>query len=411
MSLPPLQPEQLVKPRHFELRMSLIFAAAFIPLGVHVPYFPLWLAAKGFGPEQIAIILAAPMFLRVFTTPVITGMADRAKDRVNALVLMSALSLLVSLGLFMSPSYAVLLAIVLTLSVFWTPQTVLADSIALSGVRRFQSSYSKMRIWGSLSFLGANLFGGLILAGAGADAVPAMMSVGLLATLAAVVIAPRLGAPRRPSPLSTAGLQEAAPKLFTPYFLLFVAGAGVIVASHGFLYGFASIYWQAVGVSDTTIGLLWAWSVVAEVAIFFVFDRVFGKTSSTTILLIAGGASIVRWIAFPMVESVGLGVAGFFAVQTMHCLSTGLVLIGLQKMIGESVPDARTGIAQGVAFFANGFSMGVVTLASGPLYDRLGGGGFYVMAAIAVLGSGLIAAAAFSPKGQARAETRAIPDR
>ena len=56
MSLPPLQPDQLVKPSRFELRISLIFAAVFIPLGVNVPYFPLWLEAKGFGPEEIAVI-------------------------------------------------------------------------------------------------------------------------------------------------------------------------------------------------------------------------------------------------------------------------------------------------------------------------------------------------------------------
>ena len=83
-------------------------------------------------------------------------------------------------------------------------------------------------------------------------------------------MAPRLGAPRRPSLLSATGLQEAAPKLLDRYFLLFVAGAGLIVASHGLLYGFASIYWKAVGISDSAIGLLWAWSVGAEVAIFMI---------------------------------------------------------------------------------------------------------------------------------------------
>ena len=37
MSLPPLSPEQLVKPRHFELRMSLIVATLFVSLGTHLP--------------------------------------------------------------------------------------------------------------------------------------------------------------------------------------------------------------------------------------------------------------------------------------------------------------------------------------------------------------------------------------
>jgi PPP family 3-phenylpropionic acid transporter len=268
-----------------------------------------------------------------------------------------------------------------------------------------------MRIWGSLTFLGGSFFGGMILAATSADAVPVMISAGLFATLAAALITPRLGRPRVASPLSAAGLQEAAPRLFNRYFLFFVTGTGVIVASHGLLYGFASIYWKDIGVSDQVIGFLWAWSVAAEVGIFLVFNRVFGAISSNAVLMIAGAASILRWIAFPAIEPLGLGVPGFFGMQTLHALSTGLLLIGLQKMIGETVPEERTGAAQGIAYFANGFSMAVVTLACGPLYERLGGDGFYVMAVIAAVGLALIVAAALSPKAQARAATQASRDR
>jgi PPP family 3-phenylpropionic acid transporter len=411
MPLPPLPPEQLVKPRHFELRISLIFAAVFLPLGVNVPYFPLWLEAKGFGPEEIAVILSAPIFLRVVTTPIITGMADRARDRANVLIAISAAAFLLSLGYFLTPTYWIVLAVTLAINIFWTPQSPLGDSLALSGVRRFGSNYPRMRIWGSLTFLAGNFFGGVILAATGADAVPVMIAFGLFTTLAAALITPRLGRPRVASPLSATGLQEAAPRLFNRYFLFFVTGTGVIVASHGLLYGFASIYWKDVGVSDSVIGLLWAWSVVAEVCAFLLFNRVFGSVSSTRVLVIAGVAAIVRWLAFPVIEPLGFGVPGFFAVQTLHALSTGLLLIGLQKMIGETVSEERTGAAQGIAYFANGFSTGVVTLACGPLYGRLGGDGFYVMAAIAVVGLGLIVASAFSPKALAQAATQASRDR
>jgi PPP family 3-phenylpropionic acid transporter len=305
----------------------------------------------------------------------------------------------------------VVLAVTLAINIFWTPQSPLSDSLALSGVRRFGSNYPRMRIWGSLTFLGGNFFGGIILAATSADAVPVMISFGLFSAVVAALITPRLGRPRRASPLSATELQHAAPKLLNRYFLLFVTGTGVLVASHGLLYGFASIYWKDVGISDSMIGFLWAWSVVAEVGIFFVFNRVFGVVSSNKVLMIAGLAAIVRWIAFPLIEPLGLGVPGFFAVQTLHALSTGLLLIGLQKMIGETVPEERTGAAQGVAYFANGFSTGVVTLASGPLYARLGGDGFYVMAVIALIGLGLIVAAALSPRGQVLAATQPIRDK
>ena len=88
----------------------------------------------------------------------------------------------------------------------------------------------------------------------------ASLGVGLLT----VLIAPRLGKPRRASPLSVEDLQEA-PKLLNRYFVLFVTGAGVISGSHGFMYGFASIYWKSIGLGDTLMGFLWAFAVVSEV--------------------------------------------------------------------------------------------------------------------------------------------------
>ncbi|RWA74749.1 MFS transporter [Mesorhizobium sp. M1C.F.Ca.ET.193.01.1.1] len=396
MSLPPLSPEQLVKPRHFELRMSLIFATLFVPQGTHLPYFPLWLEAKGFHAEQIAVILAAPMFLRVVTTPMLTALADRAKDRANVYVALVAATMIVSAGYFLPATYAGVLAVSLLLSIPWTPHSPMADSLALSGVRRFGSNYTAMRKWGSISYFCANIAGGVILAVTGPQAVPVIIFVALGAALVAALWAPRMGRPRRASPLSATDIQHSAPSLFNAYFLYFTLGVGIITASHAFLYGFVSIYWRSIGISDSVVGLLWAWGVVAEVCMFLFFNRIFASVSIARVMVIAGIGSIVRWIAFPLIWPLGLGVAGFFGVQTLHAVSVAMVLIGLQKMIGETVAEERTGAAQGIAFFFNGFFMAAVTLASGPLYDRLGVDGFLAMIPIAIVGLALIGLAARS---------------
>lgn len=389
MPLPPLRPEQLVKPRHFEARIALIFASLFVSTGINLPYFPLWLETNGFGAEQIAVILAAPMFLRVFTTPLLTAYADRANDRVHVLLALVASSALLSCGYFLPPAYGIVLMVSLALSVVWTPHGPLADSLALSGVRRFGSNYTRMRIWGSISFLCANFFGGIILSWTGAQAVPVIITVSLAIALLVVFAAPRLGKPRLASPLSVEELQQA-PKLLNRYFVLFIAGAGLINGSHGFMYGFASIYWKSIGLGDTLIGFLWAFAVVAEVCVFMIFTRVFGHFRATTLLVIAGAASVVRWIAYPLVWPTGLGVPGFVAVQGLHALSTAILIIGVQKLIAETVDEERTGAAQGAAFFANGMCMAITTLLSGPLYDRFGAAGFFAMIGVAALGVVLI---------------------
>lgn len=389
MSLPPLTPEQLVKPRYFELRLSVIFAAIFVPMGVHLPYFPLWLEASGFDAEQIAVILSAPMFLRVVTTPIISTLADRAEDRADVFIGLCGAALAFSTGYFLEPTYGIVLGVSLLLAIVWTPHSPLADSLALSGVRRFGSDYSRMRIWGSISFFLANFGGGAVLAYANETIIPVLIGAGLAAALAASFLAPRLGRPRRASPLSAADLSEVAPSLMQPYFLFFVASAGVTVASHAFLYAFVSIYWKSLGLSDGLVGVLWAFAVVAEVGIFMVFTRLFGRVSATATLVIAAVSAIVRWVAFPLIWGSGLGAAGFFAVQALHALSTGLILLSLQKMIAETIPEERTGAAQGIAYFASGFGLAVMTLLSGPLYESIGEKGFYVMALVALLGLGL----------------------
>ncbi|MDQ6437948.1 MFS transporter [Mesorhizobium sp. LHD-90] len=390
MPLPALSPEQRVKPRHFELRISLIFAAIFVPQAIHLPYFPLWLEGNGFGAEEIAVILSAPMFLRVVTTPFITAMADEAKDRANVLILLAASALLASLGFFLKPTYLVVLAVSLALAVAWTPHSPLADSLALSGVRRFGSNYTRMRIWGSFAFLCGNLGGGVILSLTSEQAVPAIISASLVVTLLVSLLAPRLGRPRKASPLSAVDIQDAGPKLLNRYFVLVVGGAGLINGSHAFLYSFVSIYWKSIGVGDTTVGLLWAWAVAAEVLMFLFFTRVFSRRPATFLLALAGAGAVLRWLAFPLIWPSGIGVAGFFAIQSLHAFSTALILIGVQKLIVETVPEERTGAAQGIAFFATGFSMAAFTLLSGPLYAAFGVFGFWAMIAVAAAGMVLL---------------------
>jgi PPP family 3-phenylpropionic acid transporter len=104
----------------------------------------------------------------------------------------------------------------------------------------------------------------------------------------------------------------------------------------------------------------------------------------------------VRWLIFPLIWPLGLGVAGFFAVQTLHALSTALILIGLQKMIAETVAEEQTGAAQGIAYFSNGFCTAAVTLVSGPIYHRFGVDGFFAMIAVALVGLACIGLAARS---------------
>lgn len=385
-------PDFFVKPPRFELRMSLIYGTMFIPAGTHLPFFPLWLERSGLDATQIAFVLSAPMFLRIVTTPFITAFADKVRERAHVLIGTIALSLVLSLGYLPQPGYVAILLLSLALQVFWSAQAPLADSLALSGMRRFGVDYAGMRKWGSAAFLVSTLAVGAVLGVTGAWAVPAIITVGFCAALAASFFAPRLGRPRRASPLSVGTMAEVSGSLLDRRFLLFVAGAGIINASHGLLNGFGTIYWTEVGISESTIGLFWATGVGAELALMMSFHRLFGRLSAPALLMISGGGAMARWILLPLVVPLGGGVGAFFLIQMLHALSTGLGLVAVPKLVAEMIGEEKMGSAQSVVFLGNSLTMAIVTLAAGPLYEVMGVDGFFVMAATALVGL-LIAAA------------------
>lgn len=371
------------KPRFFEARMALIFAAVILPNGVLAPFFPLWLEKIGFDPAPIAMILSAQMFLRVVTTPVLSSLADRQPDRAPFFVWTVAAALFFSLGYLVSHSFWTVMLVSLSLAVVQPLHTTMSDSLAVSGVRRFRSSYPHMRIWGTIAFLVSNVVGGVVLARYGAWLMPWLYAGAMALALAVCSLTPRLGPPRQ---RHFAGMGGDTRLLRRPFFVLMVCAVGALQASHAFLYGFSSLYWRALGLDDTVIGILWATGTTAEVIVFALFPRLFGGLSAPLVLALSATSGILRWLLFPVVWPTGLGIAGFFAIQSMHALTTGLLIIGVQKMMAETVPESHTGSAQGIAFFANTLGTGLMTLASGPLYDRWGAHGFWVMALLSTLG-------------------------
>jgi len=399
MNSPSVQQE--TKPPHFELRVALLYVCIFLPNGIHLPYFPLWLEFSGFSPTEIGVILSAPLIVRIFAGPIVSAYADRAQDRVPVLIACAVASVVFCAGYLLPPTYAVVLVVSILLAATWGPQTPLSDSIALSGSRRFGSDYASMRVWGSVAFLAANVVGGYLLGLTGEGLVPWLMIVGLASIVVAALFVPRIGRPRVVTPLPSETLDGAAFALRQPYFLIMIVASALGQSSHAFAYAFSSIYWKSLGISDATVGLLWAFSVACEIALFFLFKRLFGRFRPGTALAIGAGIGAVRWVIFPLVWPAGAGLAGFFAIQAMHAFSFSLVFLATQKMFSESVPEARMGAAQGAAFFINMAVMAALTLVSGPIYAVYAQFGFWAMAGVSTAATLLAVLAVRYPQSAA----------
>ena len=374
-------------PEGFELRLSLLYATLFVPNAVHLAFFPLWLRDQGLSAVEISTLLAAPVLVRIFATPPVTFYADRSPERAHVMIAVSALALILSLFFAADLTFGGLLALVCLMSAAWSPQVPLADSMALSGVRRFGIEFASIRIWGSVAFLTINIGAGFAVERFSSAAVPPMIMAAFGSVLLAACFMPRLGRRRR---LSDAGPIPAGSKsLRRPAVLIFLFATGLIQASHGYLYSFGSIYWKESGISADLVGILWAAPVFAEIVLFNYYRRIFGKSRPEIVLLAAGGVAVLRWALFPIIGSSGMGFSGFFFLQLLHGFSFGATYLAQQNYLAHAVPEEQSGSAQGLAVFVHGIMMSGVMFASGPLYDLTKGAGFAVMAFIALAGIGL----------------------
>jgi MFS transporter, PPP family, 3-phenylpropionic acid transporter len=375
------------EPDGFKTRLSLLFSTLFVPNAVHLAFFPVWLKDAGYSSVEISTLLSAPVLVRILATPPVTFYADRSRERAFVMMAIAAAALALSLILFVPLHFYGMLTLVCLISAAWSPQVPLADSIALSGLRRFGLDYASVRIWGSVMFLAVNVCSGFAVQRFGSAAVPPLLVMGFVSILIAAIGMPRLGRRRR---LSDAGvLPSASQSLRRPAVLMFLLATGLIQGSHGYLYSFGSIYWKDSGISAQLVGFLWAVPVLAEIVLFRLYRRVFGAVRPELVLLIAGGLAVVRWTLFPVIGAADWGFWGFFAAQLLHGCTFGATYLAQQAYLAEAIPESQAGSAQGLTVFIHGLIMSAVMFLSGPLYDLTGGNGFAVMAFVALGGIGL----------------------
>ena len=58
------------------LRLGTYYGALFVAVGIHIPFWPLWLQDRGMSPSEIGLIAAAGYLTRIAASPVIGHMAD-----------------------------------------------------------------------------------------------------------------------------------------------------------------------------------------------------------------------------------------------------------------------------------------------------------------------------------------------
>lgn len=372
--------------RGIALRLGLLHALTFLGVGIYLPFFPLWLAARGLSDAQIGLVLSVPIVTRVVAAPFVAGLGDR---RVKAVHLLAGLNLLAGL---------LYLALIPAQGALWIGLTMGLNALALCGVIPLADvlttaqvragarlDYGRVRLWGSVSFLGANLLGGYLVARQGAGIVPlALAASAMLAASAA------MAAPAPPERQGQAAGDGDAGRAFPVAFWYALAAAACISATHAAVYGFGSLHWRGLGFSDTAIGGLWAVGVLAEIGLFLFGGGIVARGAAGLAWIAMGaGAAILRFGL--MALDPGLGAT--ILLQVLHGASFGCTHLGIMAVVSVLAPPGRRAAAQGRLVAAGALASAVMTTLAGYLYQRYGALAFLGMTPLALLGLGCLALA------------------
>jgi PPP family 3-phenylpropionic acid transporter len=365
---------------HFALRLGLFYAAYFFFGGVQLPFFPLWLQARGLDARTIGLVIAAPMVVRIIATPIIAHQADRRSALKATLLIASVVATLgmTLVGLAQGP-IAILLAFVLS-AIAFSPVLPLTDAYAMSGLGARGRGYGPVRLWGSVAFIAGNVGAGLMLHWIAPDDLIWLIVAALVVSV--VVAMSLLPLDRGVRHGAAASVHSPRMLLRNPAFIAVALASSMVQSSHALYYGFSTMQWRGEGLDGTLIGALWGLGVAAEVALFAVSGRLPGWLTPTALLAVGGAGAVVRWGAMAFDPPIAL----LPVLQLLHACSFAAAHLGMMGFMARAVPRELAATAQGLVSTWSGIVNASATFVSGYVYAATGGLAYLLMAAMALIG-------------------------
>lgn len=365
-------------------RLAAYYTALFATVGIHLPFWPLWLKDRGLSPSDMGLILAATYMVKIVINPLVGHMVDRRGERRRTMTVLALGAAVAWTGFALADGFWSILAVTVLALGLWSGVMPVGESLAMMTTHRHRLDYGRVRLWGSAAFVASAILIGNLLVDHSSAMLVWMIAGGLALTAltcatlpdtAVPVAADGAGPPLRPL-LTSAG------------FMLFLIAVSLNQAAHTVYYAFSSIHWKAAGIADDTIGLLWSEGVIAEIVLFSASGWVVRHLGPAGLLLVAALGGIARWLMLGLTTEVPLLVTA----QILHAATFGCAHLGAMHFIQRAVPAGLSARAQGLySAVALGVAPGLMSPFTGRLYESLGGHAFLIMAAL----SGLSALAAW----------------
>ncbi len=358
------------------VRSCLVYVANFSAAGLNQPYLPVWLSSRGLGDSEIALVISAPMFLRLVLTPLFGSIADRTGNYRTFVNVMAPIALVFALCMSFAQGFWQIFGLAALTMVVWHSIGPVVDASVMRLIRRgIAGNYGRVRLWGSASFAAATVIGGFILGWGGPNAVFAAFVCALALLTVTSFFMPGI------NPVSPHARRKGFNVLKRPLLLVVFLSAALVFASQATFNTFGTVHMRELGYPDGAIGMLWALATSSEVAMFWAGPIIAGVLGPIGLLVLASVAAIIRWSLMSLDPGIG-----FTAVlQLLHAATFSGTYLGLMGFVQAAVEDEVGARAQTTFATMLGLVTATATMANGPLYRELGAGAYAAAAVLPVI--------------------------
>jgi PPP family 3-phenylpropionic acid transporter len=369
---------QMMNPKQLSLSLGFFYFSFFAGIGIFAPFFPLYCKDIGLSALQIGVTTAIMPLSNVMFPHVWAYLADRFQARKGVAVIASLLSLLFFLPFFYVETFLGLAVSAAIFSFFRVSTLPLIESIAMDASESGTIRYGQIRIWGSIGFIVLSfLLGRLIDFTSSRIALHALFIVIAMNFLATLTIPAERGAIESEH-------SELKSLLWDKKIVLFFIACLLMQVSHGTLYGFFTIHLATVGYHKSTIGALWAISVISEIFVLYYAHKWVKKDSLLTFFSVSFLIAGIRWGVLAMTTAL-IPIA---LAQISHAATYGIFHIAAINYTHERFTGRTKTLGQslyGGVTYGGGNVLGFMF--NGLFYETLGADSMFALSgAIALIG-------------------------
>ena len=366
-------------------RLSSFYFFYFALLGAWMPYWPLYLQDIGYGAGAIGVLAAIMQGTKIVAPNIWGWLADKTQARLRIIRVGAGVAALLFAGIFWRQDFYWLAFIVAGYSFFWNAVHAQFEVVTLAHLGRHYQYYSRIRVWGSIGFIGAVVGLGFAFDVLSLQWLPPI----LLALLAGIWFSSlSVSEPQHARGVAAEKVGTLADILRQPVVIAFFLTCFLLQAAHGAYYTFFSVWLENNGYSRTHTGLLWSLGVIAEVVLFLYMHQIMQRYSLRAILLASLALTVLRWLLIAWCVQV-LPVLLF--AQCLHAASFATYHACAVEIVRRLFAGGHQG--QGMALYsglAYGLGGAAGALVSGALWN-LSPSGTFVLAAVFALLAWLIA--------------------